>query len=245
MIAAFAAALVLSLPAGAAPAPATDLSSARGLYDAGRYPEAAAEFAALAAAAPRDAAIQYDLGDAQFKAGRIGPAVASFERAFALNPRDADIRENLSYALGRAGEALVPAGTPPALFWLFTAASERELAGLHWLFAWAALLLAAAALAWPRRRAGLGTWAAVAAAAWAFFGLWWLGLRSVLPPNQGVVIEAKAELRHGPGDGFGVAFTVPEGRRVRVLGSSGAWLEVGLEKEGARGWIMASAVERL
>jgi tetratricopeptide (TPR) repeat protein len=247
MIAAFAAALALAWPASAAPAPvsAPDLAAARGLYDSGRYPDAAAAFAALAAAAPRDAALQYDLGDAQFKAGRLGPAVASFERAFALDPRDSDIRENLAYALGRAGEELVPSGTPPAVFWLFTALSERELAGLHWLCAWAALLLGAAALARPPRRAVLLPWLGGAAAAWAFFGLWWLGLRGVLPPNRGVVVEAKAELRHGPGEGFGVAFTVPEGRRVRVLGASGAWLEVGLLKEGARGWIAATAVERL
>jgi tetratricopeptide (TPR) repeat protein len=241
MIAALFFAAALAAPASAA----SDLAAARGLYDAGRYPEAAEAFAALSAAAPRDAALQYDLGDAQFKAGRVGPAVASFERAFALDPRDSDIRENLSYALGRAGEELVPPGTPPALFLLFTALSERELAGLDWLCAWIALLLAAAALARPRLRAGLRAWIWSAAALWALFGLWRLGLRGVLPPESGVVVSAKAELRHGPGDGFGVAFTVPEGRRVRVLGSSGAWLEVGLLKEGARGWIAASAVERL
>jgi len=250
MIAALA--LAVALPAAAATlatpvsaAPAANLAAARGLYDAGRYADAAEAFAALAAAAPRDAALQYDLGDAQFKAGRVGPAVASFERAFALNPRDSDIRENLSYVLGRAGEELVPAGTPPALFWLFTALSERELAGLHWVAAWATLLLAAGALAWPKRRAALWPWSASAAAAWVFFGLWWLGLRAILPPDRAVVVAEKAELRHGPGDAFAVAFTVPEGRRVRVLGASGAWLEVGLLKEGARGWIAASAVERL
>jgi len=243
MTALLAALLALAAPARAAAPP--DLAAARGLYDAGRYDEAAAAFESLAAAAPRDAALQYDLGAALFKAGRLGRATASFERAFALDPRDSDVRENLAFALRRAGEDLVPPGTPPALFWLFTALSERELAGLHWLCAWAALLLAAAAFAAPRRREALAPWAAGAAAVWLFFGLWWLGLRSVLPPSRGVVVAAKAELRHGPGETFGVAFIVPEGRRVRVLGASGAWLEIGLLKEGARGWIAASSVERL
>lgn len=246
---ALAAALVLAAASyvHAVPTPAAQdgLAAARGLYDAGRYADAAEAFSTLAAVAPRDAALQYDLGDALFKAGRLGPAIVGFERAFELDPRDSDVRENLTFALSRAGEELVPPGTPPVLFRLFTELSERELAGLHWAGAWATLLLAAFALALPRRREALRAWAGGAAALWIFFGLWWVGLRAVLPPGRGVVIAAKAELRHGPGEAFDVAFTVPEGRRVRVLGSSGAWLDVGLLKEGARGWIEASAIERL
>ena len=242
MLAALALAFALSAP-GRAAAPAAD---ARALYDAGRYDAAAAAFEGLAAAAPRDAALQYDLGNALFKAGRLGRATASFERAFTLDPRDSGVRFNLAYALRRSGEDFVPAGTPPALFWTFTALSERELAGLHWLAAWAALLLAGALLlAAPRRRETLAPAAAAAAAAWLFFGLWWACLRAALPPDRGVVVSSHAELRHGPGRNFGVAFTVPEGRRVRVLGASGAWIEVGVLKEGARGWIEADAIERL
>lgn len=238
----------LAAPAHAAPAagPADSAAAARGLYDAGRFDDAAAAYEKLSAAAPRDAALQYDLGNALFKAGRLGRAVAAYERAFALDPRDADARFNLAFALRRAGEDLVPPGIPAPLFWVFTALSERELAGLHWAAAWACLLLLAALLAsGARRREALAPWTAAAAAAWLVFGLWWAGLRSVLPPDRGVIVSARAELRHGPGPNFGVAFTVPEGRRVRVLGASGPWLEVGVLKEGARGWIEASAVERL
>ena len=240
MIAALLLAAALAAPAraAAASAPAAPAADARALYDAGRYDDAAAAFETLAAAAPRDAARQYDLGNALFKAGRLGRATAAYERAFALDPRDSDIRFNLAFALRRAGEDFAPPGAPPALFWAFTALSERELAGLHWLAAWAALLLAAAGLlAGARRRETLAPWLAGAAAAWLVFGLWWAALRSVLPPDRGVIVAAHAELRHGPGQNFGVAFTAPEGRRVRVLGASGAWLEVGVLKEGARGWI--------
>jgi tetratricopeptide (TPR) repeat protein len=245
MIAALALAAALAAPTGAA-APAGPAASARALYDAGRYDEAAAAFETLAAAAPRDASLQYDLGAALYKAGRLGRATASFERAFALDPRDSDVRFNLAFALRRAGEDFVPAGTPSPLFWVFTALSERELAGLHWLAAWAALLLAAAMLlSGAHRRESLAPWTAWAAGAWLVFGLWWAGLRAVLPPDRGVIVSSHAELRHGPGANFGVAFTIPEGRRVRVLSASGAWLEVGVLKEGARGWIEAAAVERL
>ena len=248
MIEALALAAMLSVPAGAASTPdlASRTAAARIRYDAGRYDEAVAGLEKLAAAAPSDAAVQYDLGDANFKAGRLGRAIANFERAFALDPRDSDIRFNLAYALRRAGEEFVPPGTPPALFWLFTALSERELAGLQWIAAWAVLLLAGAGLlSSAKRREALTPWTVASAAVWLFFVLWWSCLRAAMPPDRGVIVSAHAELRHGPGQNFGVAFTVPEGRRVRVLGQAGAWIEVGVLKEGVQGWIEADALERL
>lgn len=226
----------------AAPAAAADLAAeAKAHYDAGRWEQAAAAFTGLSEREPGEPAWHYGRGGSLLKAGRLGPAVAAYERAFALAPRDRDVRENLDFALRRAGEELAPAGVPPALFALFTLASERELAGLFWLAAWAALLLGAAALL---RRAPPG--AAFAAAALGLaLGLWWAGLRAALPPERAVVVSGRAELRNGPGPGFTVGATVPEGRRVSVLAERDGWLEVGTLKEGERGWVESSAVERL
>ena len=221
-------------------------SEARGLYDSGRFAEAAKAFETLASAKPNDAALQFNLANALLKSGRLGSATAAYDRAFARNPRDADIRFNYAFALRRSSEDLVPTGIPNGAFRAFTALSERELAGLHWLAAWLAGILGALVLLSrdSSRRQTLTPWAIGAAAAWIIFGAWWAGLRSVLPADRGVIASAHAELRHGPGANFGVAFTIPEGRRVRVLGVSGAWVEVGVMKEGARGWIESSAVER-
>ncbi len=221
-------------------------SEARGLYDSAHYSEAAKSFASLASVHPDDAAIQFNLANALLKSGRLGPAIAAYDRAFALDPRDADIRFNYAFALRRSGEDLVPPGIPNAAFWVFTIFSERELAGLHWLAAWIATLLGAFIFSSRNlnRRQALIPWAVGSAAAWAMLGAWWMGLRLVLPTDRGVIVSAHAELRHGPGPNFGVAFTIPEGRRVRVMGASGSWIEVGVMKEGARGWIEALAVER-
>ena len=95
------------------------------------------------------------------------------------------------------------------------------------------------------RRARLYNRLLGAAAAWLLFGLWWAGLRAVLPAGRGVIIAGRAELRNGPGDKFTVGYIAPEGRRVRVLSESGPWLEVGLLKEGVKGWTLASSVEKL
>lgn len=230
----------------AANASAATYEEAKAAYDSADYAKASAAFATLVEASPRDAALRYDLGNALLKAGRLGPATASFQRAFELDPRDGDGRHNLDFALRKSGEELAPAGVPGPAFAAFTALSARELAGLHWLALWAALILAGlSALGDAERRAKLRAPALYAAAAWAVFGLWWAGLRAVLPPDLAVITAARAELRNGPGDRFTVGFTAPEGRRVRVLADSGGWLEVGLLKEGVKGWVRADAVERL
>lgn len=200
------------------------------LYDAGRYDQAAERFAA--------AGQHYNAGNAHFKAGRLGRAIAAYSRAHEESPRDADARHNLSFALRRAGEDLVPAGVPPLLYWFFKALSEREAAGLFWLAWWAALGLGSLRLL-RGSAPGLGAACGFLLAA----GLWWGALRLSAPENPGVIVVGAAEVRSGPGEKFPVSFTAPEGRRVSVLERSGDWLEIGVLKEGARGWTKASDVE--
>lgn len=238
--------ILLLAAALAAPAHAGPYEEAKAAYDAGEYAQAEAAFSSLVAAHPSDAALRYDLGNALLKAGKLGRASASYQRAFDLDPRDGDGRHNLDFALKRSGEELAPPGIPGPAFAAFTALSARELSGLHWLAAWATLILAGfALLGGPERRARLRDWLFGGAAAWLLFGLWWAGLRAVLPPGRGVIIAARAELRNGPGEKFTVGYTAPEGRRVRVLSESGDWLEVGLLKEGVKGWTRAESVEKL
>ncbi len=234
-------AAALALPAAAAP-----YADAKAAYDAGDYDRAAVAFEALVAADPGDPALHYDLGNALLKSGKLGRASASYQRAFDLDPRDGDGRHNLDFVLKRSGEELAPPGIPAPAFAAFTALSARELAGLHWLAAWAAMILAGLSLLGSaQRREALRDWLLGAAAAWALFGLWWAGLRAVLPAGRAVIVAGRAELRNGPGEKFTVGYTAPEGRRVRVLSESGEWLEVGLLKEGVKGWILAASVEKL
>lgn len=238
--------IVLLAVALALPGSAATYADAKAAYDAGRYDAAAEAFAALVAAHPGDAALHGDLGNALLKAGKLGRASASYQRAFDLDPRDADGRHNLDFVLRRSGEELAPPGIPSPAFAAFTALAARELAGLHWLAAWATMILAGLTLlGGAERREKLSSRLLGAAAAWLLFGLWWGGLRAVLPAGRGVIVAGRAELRNGPGEKFTVGYTAPEGRRVRILSESSPWLEVGLLKEGVKGWVLASSVEKL
>ncbi|MFA6317881.1 MAG: tetratricopeptide repeat protein [Elusimicrobiota bacterium] len=229
----------------ASPAAEDPFAKAAALYAAADYRGSEAAYAGRLAAEPRSASLHYNLGNALFKAGQLGRAIAMYQRAFDLRPRDRDIRYNLDFALKRAGEELVPAGVPPFLHYLFHFLSVQELAGLHWLACWVCLGLACGALLRRSASGPLAWWGAGALGAWLFFGAWW-GLREAFEPDErGVVVKSTAEIRSGPGDNFSVAFTAPEGRRVSVLSENGRWVEIGLAKEGAKGWILVESIERV
>ncbi len=238
--------LVLSLAVCAWSGPARPAQSeGQRLYDLGDYKAAAAWYGQALVADPRNAGLHYNLGDALFKAGQTGKAVASYQRAFDLNPRDGDIRQNLDFALRRAGEQLSPSGMPPLMFLAFHLLSERELAGLQWLACWATLILAGLGLWRASWREALLDSTLAAGGLWIFTGLWWLALRGATPPHRGVIVAASVEARAGPGENFNVSFTAPEGRRVQIISENGEWLEVGILKEGVKGWVLLSAVEEI
>ncbi|MFH1618460.1 MAG: tetratricopeptide repeat protein, partial [bacterium] len=234
------------------------------LYRDGKFEEAASAYRQALAADPGNPYLHYNLGNAFFKSGKPGSATASYARAFRLMPRDADIRYNLDYAMKRAGEHLVPPGVPDMLHVCHHWLSEGELKGLSLLLMWISLLLASAWMLIPAGRvpgrasksaygsvylsrkklsAPLAVSLALCAACTS-----WLALRSLTAiSNPAVVTESSAELRSGPGENFTVSATLPEGRTVSVFTAStdDKWLEVGIPKEGLKGWVRAGVLEKL
>lgn len=62
--------------------------------------------------------------------------------------------------------------------------------------------------------------------------------------QEGVVIEAKADIRSGPGSDNITVFTVHEGIRLQVRGTAGGWYQVSLPN-GWSGWVQTQAVRIL
>lgn len=238
---------VLAPEAHAAPLSAR-FEEANRLYEEARFELAAEAYQELKRHRPHSAALHYNLGNAYFRQGGpggLGRAIASYWRAFELAPRDGDVRHNLDFALRRAGESLIPPGVPKALFAAFHALSRNELAALHWLALWAALLLGSLHLLREDLRGRLRPWLTAAVAAWACAGAWW-GLRAAYGiSTPAVVVAPDAEVRSGPGRNFPVSFKVPEGRRVSRLDGKDGWVEIGVIKEGLKGWIEAKDLEAI
>ncbi|MBI5595358.1 MAG: tetratricopeptide repeat protein [Elusimicrobia bacterium] len=239
--------LLLLAPASALASPPPErLEAANRLYEASLFTEAADSYRELLAQSPHSAALHYNLGNAYFRQGTpgaLGKAIASYFRAFRLDPRDGDIRANLDFALRRSGEELAPAGMPPAVFLLYNLLSARELAALFWLAFWAACLSGSAAFLAARARAAVRPVAFAAAAGAVFFGAWWALRLSSGFKAPAVVTLQDAEVRSGPGENFPVNFKVPEGRRVERLDEKGPWFEIGVPREGLKGWILKTSVE--
>ncbi len=71
------------------------------LYKKGRYKEAAAAFqrSLLKGNAPKEAAVYYNLGNAQFQLRDFTAAIESYKSSLRLDPHDADAKHNLALAL--------------------------------------------------------------------------------------------------------------------------------------------------
>lgn len=234
---------VFAAPACRAQPPS--VAQAGTMYKEGKFVEAAQAYAELSASDPDNPYLHYNLGNAYFRANRLGRAVASYSRAFRLLPRDPDIRYNLNFAMKRAGEELVPAGVPSALHRAYHLLSEAELKGLCWALLWLMLLGSSLYALARNMRPALKTHLASAAGLLCALSLWLAARSFTSLSGAAVIVDGTAELRSGPGDNFSPSATVPEGRTVQVLDSNEGWEEVGLPREGIKGWVKSSSVEKI
>lgn len=99
--------LALGILAAAAAA-AADLSSARALLDAKKLPEAQRAFEQLAATDPKNAEVNYHLGDLALRRNELEKGVAYLEKAVAADPQNSRYHHRLGDAYGtQAAEASV------------------------------------------------------------------------------------------------------------------------------------------
>jgi tetratricopeptide (TPR) repeat protein len=227
--------LLLATPAAA------QLERGNQLYEAGDFVAAAEAYKA----SPRvdSATVRYNLGNTYYRIqqpGALARSIAAYWRAYDIQPRDSDIRHNFEFALSRSGEELVPSGTPRALFNLYRLLSRDELVAITMLGMWITLVLGAILLLRESLQERLKPLLIASLSVLLLFGAWW-GLRSATGmKNPAVVLVQDAEVRSGPGTTFPVSFKVPEGRRVERLSIKGPWVEIGVLKEGLKGWIASS-----
>lgn len=237
-----AAALLLSVCAVTARAETMSEQADR-QYRSGAFEEAISLYREMARQDPGNPFNYYNLGNAYFKTARTGRAVANYYRAFQLLPRNPDIRHNLAFALNATGGRLIPEGMPEGIYVLFHYYSAKELKGMALLGLWLALVLFAVMTALPLSARYLRHAAMALTAAAVFFGSWNYARRQADPQNPAVVIDGIAEIRTGPGENFTAAATVPEGHVLEVLSENDSWAEVGLKKEGIKGWVQKKFIE--
>jgi hypothetical protein len=240
--------LLLAVPAAAYDR--SELAEFNDLYKTGRYEEALEGYRSVLASDPANSAAWYNAGNALFRLNRPGQAVLSYSRAFILDPRSPDIRANLDYALKQTGQQLVPDAVPAALHYAYYMFSDGELKAAALLFFWLACLAGAAGFlldgSGPGRAAGR---VSAVCAGLMVLALAWLGGRVTTSPfsESGVVVkQGGTRMLSGPGENFKTYASAPEGRLVRILDAGDdAYYEIGLQKEGIKGWALKSEIELL
>ncbi len=233
--------LFLALPCFSQGSPLSLFNQANAYYEKGEYAKAIELYESLAQERQVNAALYYNLGNAYYRAQQPGKAIVNYERALRFAPRDSDIRTNLEF-VRRAVQEPGPGPGDEVIAWFDGLITLNELTVL----CSALLLLCSAGLGIfivKRRQRFLLSSAAIAAL-FLLSGAW-LGMKisNEVSTRWAVVIAGPADVRNGPGTENSVGFSLPEGRKVMILGHKDDWVAIGLRVEGLKGWIEKKYIE--
>ncbi|ACC98671.1 TPR repeat-containing protein [Elusimicrobium minutum Pei191] len=203
-------------------------------YNKGRFDLALKEYKSALNGRQNNAYLYYNIGNSYFKLGSLGRALAYYDKAFELNPRDSFIRQNFSFALERSGQSLVPPGLPEVLHKVFFFLSKSELRGLFFITVWLFLTAFSYFLLKRKGKKVLYITAALCLLSGIWYGFTWYGSNY----ERAVIVDFAGQLRSGPGDGFEISATLPEGYFVSVEDVKDDWVLIKpVQQNAISGWI--------
>ncbi len=220
----------------------TDSAAAKALYR-----DAIAAMTTLTDAGVRNAALEYNLGNANYRVGDLGRAILHYRRAARLAPTDADVRANLDYARRRVEPYLESDQTRRAfenlLIWKrLTRPTQWWLAVALGVIGWGLL-----AIRLRVRSAALFSAGAIgAAAALVLVSSLAADLRRESYTPDAVIVDQPQILRRGRGEAYEpvVKQALGPGVEVRILDQRPDWVRVRLVT-GESGWAPATSLERI
>ena len=191
--------------------------------------------------------IYFNLGNACFKLKKLGEAIYFWEKAKLLLPADKEIRENLELAnllivdQIEAPEDAFPVRVMKSIRDLLTIAQETWL--VFGLFLAANILFFLyIVLKNPRQAFRVLTGSFVVGALTVLMAgslAWKIYDRDFR--QKGIVLEQKVDVLSGPGTGNITVFTIHEGIKVQIHGSSNGWYQISLPN-GWSGWLPRESV---
>jgi tetratricopeptide (TPR) repeat protein len=216
-------------------------------YQEGDFEKAEQHYRQILDLGTESGPIYYNLGNACFKQKRLGEAVYFWEKARQTLPADRDIEENLELASLLLVDRIEIPSDPLPLEWFKRVMGLLTIDQEVWLVL--ALFIAANILftlylllknprnAFRALLIFLGT------------GILFLIFTGSLSwkvyerdfRKSGVVVEQKVDVLSGPGTDNITVFTIHEGIKVRVHGSTNGWLQISLPN-GWNGWLPAESV---
>ncbi|MEW6555792.1 MAG: tetratricopeptide repeat protein [Elusimicrobiota bacterium] len=178
----------------------------------------------------------YNLGNTYFRLGRIGLAMVYYEKARKISPADDDVNYNIKFI----AQLIKDPDYEQSLISRFNINRLRLLFAIS-LFSFVVVI--SIKFVYPFKKM---FWLVVVSVLFfGFFSALYL-IKYRQQARQEAVVINTAEVRSGPDTNFKVNFTVPEGKKVILLGTSGEggeWLEIGVKSLGVRGWVEKKYIE--
>ncbi len=221
-----------------------NLLEANKLYENGRFNQAITIYEDILNKGYPNPALYYNLANAYFRTKQIGKAVLFYERAFRLSPRDEDIRFNLKYVRAFVKEEQSEKGF---LFQLlvkvyhFLTLNELTLLTCFLYFSLSIVLT----IRLFQKKTLVGGLSIFLAATLLLSGFWLsLKIYQEQIKDEAIILQESTAFS-GPGEDYLANFSVPEGKKVIILQKREGWFEIGLLKEGLKGWIKKDMIEKI
>ncbi|NCD33880.1 MAG: tetratricopeptide repeat protein [Spartobacteria bacterium] len=214
------------------PGPEVLFQEAGTCYDQGDLTRAASLYNELANQNYNQFSVFFNLGNTCFRMGEYGEAILNFKRALALQPRDHDTLANLRFALESAGSVVPQPNIITRLLQILTFNEWIAAASVLWislaLFTIIYIMKPDLQPALLRILAINAVLLAIAIAACAN--------GFMLQHQKEAVIIAKSPTAHSaPLSDSTTLFKLPEGSVVRIIGTSGEWINI--DASGQHAWI--------
>ncbi|MFH1414828.1 MAG: BatD family protein [Elusimicrobiota bacterium] len=220
-------------------------SKAADYYSKGDYERASALYIeSLDKEGPYEGTM-YNLANAYWRMDKPGYARLYWERALQLNPANRDAAYNIGLMSSRLGENMEEdedlfgrlsdmAGAVTDINRMILAVSV-----FGWFFMFSFL-----AYYWQRREWKL--WAGMVSGVIfiMIFGVAYLRVRDVTSDDKAIAVN-EAVIYHSPGEESAGQGTVPEGSKVKILGSKEEWTEVGIAARNIKFWIKGEYIRKI
>jgi tetratricopeptide (TPR) repeat protein len=202
-------------------------------YKKGEYVQSLGKYKEMEKSAP-SAALYYNIGNVYYRLGKIGMALVYYERAQKLSPSDYDVNYNIKFLSDMIKD-------PDYRGTFIARLGSTRVRMFFGLCAFAFSIIVSIKLLRPARKL---FWAfAITGMLFAVSSAAYLMVWREASQAYAVVVENNAEVRSGPDYNFKVNFTLPEGKKIIVFGSTDKWAEVGVKSMGIRGWLELKNIE--
>ena len=212
------------------------------LYESAQYSKAIEAYENILSSGQLNAELYYNLGNAYYKNGKIGKAVLNYERAKRLAPSDQAIRNNLAF-LRKSLQETEPTLFDSVMLWVTGLAAINTAAVFMSIF-FALFVFGIIFFLFTKSRAAAFISLAPLALFLVFGSIFALQYSDQELTRWAVVISSR-DARNGPGAENSVAFSLPEGKKLIILGEQDDWYAVGLKSEGLKGWVEKDSLEAI